>query len=311
MSCISIVIPTFNRAQLLQRALSSLARQDLRDTEIIVVDDGSTDATESVVKSFGYKIRYERQSRKGPGAARNLGWSLVRSDYVAFLDSDDVWFSWTLETHKSCIEKYKCPKLVIGTYVDFCEEPELAAVPRAPLKAVAYRDYLSSADEFVWMGAGGMLVRRDCQPRFEPEQMNGEDLDLALHLGLEEGFVAIVQPVMFGCRKHQSNLVRNFDQTMHGMRHLIADEKTNKFPGGSARRSDRLKLITRSTRPPTLEALRCGRPFSGFELYWETLGWNAALGRWKFILGFPVLALAAFPKVCLDRFKKRSALSPS
>jgi glycosyltransferase involved in cell wall biosynthesis len=135
MPLLSIVIPSFNRAALLEKALVSVGAQDLSDSEVIVVDDGSTDETEKVVRNCEFKIRFERQARKGPGAARNLGWSLASGDYIAFLDSDDVWFPWTLQTYRNCISRYSDPKFVIGNYFRFQADAELAAVQRAPLQA--------------------------------------------------------------------------------------------------------------------------------------------------------------------------------
>ncbi len=89
---ISVIIPTFNRAGLLQKAASSVLAQSFKDLELIIVDDGSGDETPSVVESFkDRRIIYCRQENKGVSAARNLGLSASRGEYVAFLDSDDYW----------------------------------------------------------------------------------------------------------------------------------------------------------------------------------------------------------------------------
>lgn len=92
-SKISVIIPTFNRAQLLSAAIDSVLRQSHSATEIIVVDDGSSDGTEKVVLGFSppIPIRYLRDANLGPSAARNLGVSIAREDWIAFLDDDDVW----------------------------------------------------------------------------------------------------------------------------------------------------------------------------------------------------------------------------
>jgi hypothetical protein len=299
----SIVIPTFNRAHLLAKTLASVASQDLADAEVLVIDDGSTDDTENVVRDCGLKVRFERQSRKGPGAARNLGWNLAGGDYIAFLDSDDLWFPWTLDTFRNCIAACQHPKFVVGMPFLFREETELTAVNRTPLEAVAYRDYLASADEFIWICVGGMLLRRDCPHRFEAQCMNREDHDLALHLGVEEGFVAIRQPFGFAYRQHGANISYDFDPTYRGTLHVIQEEKRGHFPGGSTRRRERLKLITHSARPPALEGLRCNRPLSAFEIYRQTFVWNAALGRWKFIVGFPAVAISSLPKLLLRKIR--------
>lgn len=89
---ISVVIPTFNRAGLLRHALDSVLTQTFRDVEIIVVDDGSTDDTRGVVRSYGQRVRYIYQDNQGRGAARNTGVLAAQGDYIAFLDSDDIWY---------------------------------------------------------------------------------------------------------------------------------------------------------------------------------------------------------------------------
>lgn len=90
-AAVSVIIPTYNRALLLGRAISSALPQ-LEDTdELIVVDDGSTDETEDLVKQFSNKVRYVRTSHRGAGAARNRGIKEAVNPLIAFLDSDDIW----------------------------------------------------------------------------------------------------------------------------------------------------------------------------------------------------------------------------
>lgn len=91
---VSVVIPTYNRARLLQRALASVITQTHESLEIIVVDDGSTDHTRDVVMAVADpRLVYIRQpARSGASAARNTGLRAAQGQYVAFLDSDDEWF---------------------------------------------------------------------------------------------------------------------------------------------------------------------------------------------------------------------------
>lgn len=90
---VSVIIPTYNRAHFVGDAIKSVLNQDVVDCfiEIIVVDDGSTDNTRQVVSSFGKKVKYIFQDNKGPGAARNRGIDEASGDWIAFLDSDDLW----------------------------------------------------------------------------------------------------------------------------------------------------------------------------------------------------------------------------
>jgi glycosyltransferase involved in cell wall biosynthesis len=91
MESISVVIPTFNRAGVVKRALESALRQSLRPAQIIVIDDGSTDDTREVLGRYGDTIEYVRQENAGASVARNRGIALARHPWIAFLDSDDYW----------------------------------------------------------------------------------------------------------------------------------------------------------------------------------------------------------------------------
>jgi glycosyltransferase involved in cell wall biosynthesis len=97
MASVSVVIPTYNRVHLLERALDSVLRQTLVADEIIVVDDGSTDNTVSTLKSLHPEVKLIQQDNLGVSAARNTGISAARHDWIALLDSDDVWHENKLE----------------------------------------------------------------------------------------------------------------------------------------------------------------------------------------------------------------------
>ena len=92
MVVVSAVIPTFDRAEMAAGAIRSVLSQEGADLELVVVDDGSTDDTPSVLAGFDdSRLRTVRTANRGVSAARNLGVSLARGRYVAFLDSDDTW----------------------------------------------------------------------------------------------------------------------------------------------------------------------------------------------------------------------------
>ena len=93
MPLVSVIIPTYNRQQLVQRAIRSVLSQTFSDFEILVVDDGSTDNTAVVIQAFeDPRIVYLNQNHSGlPAVARNTGIKHATGDYIAFLDSDDLW----------------------------------------------------------------------------------------------------------------------------------------------------------------------------------------------------------------------------
>jgi len=96
---VSVIIPTYNRAHLIGKAIKSILNQTFQDFEIIVIDDGSTDNTEETVKNFNnFKIRYIRHTNnRGVSVARNTGIRVSRGKYIALLDSDDEWLPEKLE----------------------------------------------------------------------------------------------------------------------------------------------------------------------------------------------------------------------
>ncbi len=88
---VTVVIPAYNSASFIGRAIRSALEQDYPAKEIIVVDDGSTDNTGEVVTSFGDKVRYLLQKKSGPAVARNRAIRHSKAEFIAFLDSDDQW----------------------------------------------------------------------------------------------------------------------------------------------------------------------------------------------------------------------------
>lgn len=106
----SIIIPTFNRGGRILRTLHSVAAQIYRNFELIVIDDGSVDDTEDVVKGFSpISVTYQKISNSERGAARNAGVRLAIGDYVTFLDSDDLLYPDYLKNAAESIRKYQYP----------------------------------------------------------------------------------------------------------------------------------------------------------------------------------------------------------
>ena len=96
---VSVVIPTYNRRKLVKEAIESVLGQSYTDVEVLVVDDGSTDDTSSVVRQIpDSRVKYYYKNNSGPAAARNLGLDKSKGRYISFLDSDDLWPPEYLET---------------------------------------------------------------------------------------------------------------------------------------------------------------------------------------------------------------------
>ena len=102
---VTTIIPTFNRAELLAQALESVLQQSVTPDEIIVVDDGSTDDTPEVLRLYKDRVRIIRQENRGVSAARNRGIQNARHEWLAFLDSDDLWLPRKLETQIKALQE--------------------------------------------------------------------------------------------------------------------------------------------------------------------------------------------------------------
>ena len=102
---VSVIIPTYNRSKLIKRSATSVLNQTYRNIELIIVDDGSTDDTETVVNSINdSRIIYIKQSNQGACVARNNGIVHAKGKFIAFHDSDDVWHKDKLEKQIECIQ---------------------------------------------------------------------------------------------------------------------------------------------------------------------------------------------------------------
>jgi len=106
---VSVIIPSYNRARVLPRAINSVLNQTYSNFELIIIDDRSTDNTKEILKKYSEKdkrIRYmKNKHKKGPGGARNQGLEVSKGKYIAFLDSDDEWSKDHIKSSVDIIEK--------------------------------------------------------------------------------------------------------------------------------------------------------------------------------------------------------------
>jgi glycosyltransferase involved in cell wall biosynthesis len=130
---ISAIIPTYNYARYVTRAVDSALHQTYPLAEVIVVDDGSTDNTREVLSAYGDRIRYVYQENRGLAGARNTGIRNARSPWVAYLDSDDTWFPEKIERQVKVVEADPAVELVYTSlricYTDGRTEDAIANPP--------------------------------------------------------------------------------------------------------------------------------------------------------------------------------------
>lgn len=115
----SVIIPTYNRQDLVEKAIESVLAQDCRDYELIVVDDGSTDGSWENLQKFSDRIVLLKQNNRGVSAARNAALKVAKGEWVSFLDSDDLWYPHKLRVQKQYIKENPSYKIVHSDEVWF------------------------------------------------------------------------------------------------------------------------------------------------------------------------------------------------
>lgn len=293
MPLFSVVIPVFNRAALIRRTVDSVLAQEAADHEVIVVDDGSTDGTLDTLAAYGSRIHVLEQKNSGPAVARNLGIGQARGDYIATLDSDDLWFPWTLAIYAEAVREYDAPAFIAGSPFVFRVEGELERISHGVLRAEKFADYLASGDAWRWFGASSFVLRADAVRGvggFSDQWINSDDADLALRLGEARGFVDVQSPATFAYREHAGSLKTQSDVSFRSLAYMIAQEKAGAYPGGLARRRERREILTRHIRPFTLACLGTPAAAQGWSLYRKTFAWHLALLRLRYLCSYPALA---------------------
>lgn len=194
---ISVIVPTYNSAHYLGEALTSIAAQTLPAAEIIVVDDGSTDATAQVAAAFG--VTYMYQANAGAAAARNRGVAAANGTILAFLDADDLWLPTKLARQMAVLVNQPTVDMVFG-HVEHFLAADLPDAARAQLHcpAGAVPGYLPST----------LLIRRTSWERvgaFGTSWQVGEFINWSL-LAQEQGLTSHLLPEVVARRRlHRTN----------------------------------------------------------------------------------------------------------
>lgn len=206
MTRITAIVPTFNRAALLKECLHSLLAQERPVAEIIVVDDGSADATAEVVRRTSGPIRYLRQENRGKASALNLALSEASGDYIWICDDDDLALPHATEVLGHVLDTQRSHAFAYGSYLRFRTEPGGGRrIYRDPGYWPADGQDLFSAllDDF-FMFQFATLVRREAYQALGPFKeglIRSQDYDMALRLA-QRFTGAYVPSVVFLQREH-------------------------------------------------------------------------------------------------------------
>lgn len=252
----SVLIPVYNREKYIRQAVESVLSQTFTNFEVFAIDDGSSDGSAEILKSFGDQIRFLQQSNRGPEAARNTGAALAQGEYLVFLDSDDFFFPYAFDTYDRIIRATNAP-VILGAevflrdgkyYRDRRVYPPESFAP-GPIKILKYKDYISKTvdtpatnsrmvlKKSVFDEVGGF--RRDSTP----QTFYNDDMYIALKVGNYGPCIIVKSPNTVAYRMHETNSIKGVNLITEGMIRLADAERRGEYPGGRERRSERYAVI--------------------------------------------------------------------
>jgi len=194
---ISAVITTFNRRELLQEALASVRAQTRLPDEIIIIDDGSTDGTDTDCGLEG--VRYHWQENGGTSAARNKGWQLASGEWIAFLDSDDLWEIEKLACQEAALKADATLEVVFGHAINFSSGADAGL-----FDAQKHRLGISTP---AWL-PGAAMVRRTLLEEmggFDTTLKTAEVIDWVMRLRERSAKMLMLPKIVMHRRLHRGN----------------------------------------------------------------------------------------------------------
>jgi glycosyltransferase involved in cell wall biosynthesis len=229
---VSVVIPTYNRADKVRSGIESVLTQSFTDLEVIVVDDGSSDGTGRILgETYGDRIRYCFQTNQGASVARNRGIEEARGEWIAFLDSDDLWEKDKLKYQLETLERFSPRCGACYTDVRFFNHPE----PRTMFQ-LAEENYRHEGTTginpevlrlLVRPGGAGMVVclssflaRADAIRKtggFDPNLLYSQDSEFLFRLAMHTNFCYINRPLVL------------FDRSPAEIRHVGVSSDWNRL----------------------------------------------------------------------------------
>jgi glycosyltransferase involved in cell wall biosynthesis len=195
---VSVIIPAYNAEIYIARALDSVLSQSYPNIEVIVINDGSTDRTENIVKSYGSEVLYISKSNSGVSSTRNIGIKEAKGEYIAFLDCDDIWHRKKIEIQMTAM--FKVPSAVASytnTAFHSAQEIEKPAIYEA--QAIQIKNTLDIFKK-QYLVTSSFLVKKEILNKtngFDESLITAEDIDLYLKVATFGNILFINTPITF------------------------------------------------------------------------------------------------------------------
>jgi GT2 family glycosyltransferase len=272
---ISIIVPAYNREALIGNCIASLRGCYRGKFELIIVDDGSTDGTPEAaaraIEAHGLTdcARIIQQPNAGAATARNTGAHAAQGQWLAFIDSDDLWFEWTLQSIADRIAKTEAPTLFFLASIDFEPDWHAGMTPQRhppaersfPTMSAAIR---SSIADGKWIRCGSVFALPSAAFNevggFDPAVRSSEDLDFFLRGDGHWCVTLLESPVLWAyCLNSGNNISGNAELLREGLQRMLRNEREGVYPPGPFADPDRMALHARGVVYTARIALANGR----------------------------------------------------
>lgn len=320
---LSVIVPVYNRETTVTEAIASAiaaadgSGQPPGTIEIIVIDDGSSDDSAAAARAALAKGQglvtgtVVIQKNAGPAAARNHGVSLSRAPHLAFLDSDDLWFSWTIRSCFDAIDAHPEAALYFLRPVSFSRDLPLQPQRALGVDHARFDGFLgASLAHTEWpYGIGIAMVGRDAFTRlggFDEDFVCLEDTDLFLRLDTQGPCVLILDGDLVGrCRGREDSLTNNWALVRDGLMNMKRKDAAGGYPGGAGGDPRRSAVVAANAVKATRLCFANGATGSAYAMLLNNL-WPIIRGgrsRWLWRLALtPALSLVR-PKSFPFRFR--------
>ncbi len=209
---VSVCIPTYNRKDYLKETLDSCFAQTYKDYEVVIVDDGSTDGTEDMLKDARYDVRYYWAEHIGQAAARNKLIELAQGEYITFLDSDDLLFPNAVQKLMDVIDSYSPEVVAYGSHIGIDENGNRL---RTKQRRLPSGNIVINLFEYIYVHSCGTMCAKRIYEReggFDTSLRRCAVYKFLLGLSLKYQFFPVVGPI-YKRRRHKENLA---DQSFEG-----------------------------------------------------------------------------------------------
>jgi hypothetical protein len=284
-------ILSYNRRDLVRLAVESVLAQEFTDYELLIVDDCSTDGSAELLSEYSDRARVViLEKNLGEMGARNVVLEEARGRYVAFLDSDDLWFSWTLKTFAQVLRERDWPQMVSGLPYHFRDLRELQDIPQGAPQHRAYEHYVCGSMYFGVMNCVFLTEAARKIGGFKDLRVVGPDSDFLFRFPLGGGFAQVLFPYT-QARTFEEGIMSNPRMASGGISALVDAELAGEYVGGDRLKADRVRHITVRTRSVSVLCSSKGRQDMAWQLFLRTIPWNLRHARLKYLTVFPLLSL--------------------